>query len=70
MDLTDQTGPFRFDDSILHLGPTSSTVVRDFSWDQIGDYADALRRRWCRGAPGDDGPPDRELDELGTPSGG
>ena len=39
MDLTDQTGPFRFDDSILHLGPTSSTVVRDFSWDQIGDYA-------------------------------
>ncbi|MET0902598.1 MAG: hypothetical protein ABWZ52_05105 [Acidimicrobiales bacterium] len=39
MDLTDQTAAFRFDDSILHLGPTSSTVVRDFSWDQIGDYA-------------------------------
>ena len=34
----DQTSPFRFDDSILHLGPISSTVVRAFSWDQIGEY--------------------------------
>jgi uncharacterized cupin superfamily protein len=39
VDYDDQTSPFRFDDAILHLGPTSATVVRDFSWDQIGDYA-------------------------------
>ena len=39
MDYDDQTSPFTFDDAILHLGPTSATVVRDFSWDQIGDYA-------------------------------
>ena len=38
MDLTDQTGTFRFGEAILHLGPTSSTVVRGFSWDQIGEY--------------------------------
>ena len=38
MDLDDQTTPFRFGDSILHLGPTSATVVRDFGWDQIADY--------------------------------
>ena len=39
VDYADQTSTFRFDDSILHLGPTSSTVVRDFTWDQIGEYA-------------------------------
>ena len=38
MDYDDQTSPFRFDDSVLHLGPTSSTVVRAFSWDRIGEY--------------------------------
>ena len=38
MDYDDQTSPFRFDDSVLHLGPTSSTVVRAFTWDQIGEY--------------------------------
>ncbi len=38
--LDDQTDPFRFDDSILHLGPRSATVVRDFRWDQIGEYAE------------------------------
>src|SRR5687768_14515940 len=39
MDYDDQISPFRFDDAILHLGRESSTVVRDFSWDQIGEYA-------------------------------
>jgi quercetin dioxygenase-like cupin family protein len=40
VDYDDQTGTFRFDDdAILHLGPESATVVRDFTWDQIGDYA-------------------------------
>jgi hypothetical protein len=39
MDFEDQTTPFRFDDSILHLGPTSATVVRHFGWDRIGEYA-------------------------------
>jgi uncharacterized cupin superfamily protein len=38
VDFDDQTSPFRFDDAILHLGPTSATVVRAFSWDQIADY--------------------------------
>ena len=38
MDYSDQTSTFRFDDAILHLGPTASTVVREFSWDQIGEY--------------------------------
>ena len=38
MDYDDQISPFRFDDAILHLGTTSSTVVRAFSWDQIGEY--------------------------------
>jgi len=39
VDYDDQTSPFRFDDTILHLGPTAATVVRDFTWDQIGEYA-------------------------------
>ena len=38
MDTNDQTATFRFDDAILHLGPSSATVVRDFTWDQIADY--------------------------------
>ena len=38
MDYDDNTSPFRFDDAILHLGPTSATVVRSFSWAEIGEY--------------------------------
>ena len=66
MDLTDQTSPFRFDDAILHLGPTSATVVREFTWDQIGDYAAHFAADGAQAPPGDDGPSDRELDELGA----
>jgi quercetin dioxygenase-like cupin family protein len=40
VDYDDQTSSFRFDDAILHLGPTSATVARSFSWDQIGEYAE------------------------------
>jgi uncharacterized cupin superfamily protein len=38
VDTTDQTSAFTFDDAILHLGAASATVVRGFTWDQIGDY--------------------------------
>jgi quercetin dioxygenase-like cupin family protein len=40
VDYDDQTSPFRFDDAILHLGISSSTVVRSFSWDQIAEYGE------------------------------
>ena len=40
MDTSDNTSTFRFDDAILHLGRSSATVVRGFTWDQIGDYAE------------------------------
>jgi quercetin dioxygenase-like cupin family protein len=35
MDTSDQTSAFRFDDTILHLSIDATTVVRQFSWDQI-----------------------------------
>lgn len=35
MDTTDLTSAFRFDDTILRLSPDATTVVRDFSWDEI-----------------------------------
>ncbi len=38
MDTTDQTSPFTFDDTVLHLDAGSSVVVRDWSWDQIDAY--------------------------------
>ena len=49
MDDDDQTSPFRFDDAILHLGRTSSTVVRAFSWDQIGEYGARFARDGAHG---------------------
>lgn len=38
MDTTDQTSPFTFDDTVLHLGSDSSTVVRSWTWDQLDAY--------------------------------
>ena len=35
MDTSDQTSAFRFEDTILHLSADATTVVRQFSWDQI-----------------------------------
>jgi len=40
MDTTDQTSAFTFADSVLHLGPSSATVVRGFTWDQIDAYGE------------------------------
>jgi uncharacterized cupin superfamily protein len=38
VDTSDQTSPFRFDDTILHLSADAATVVRAWSWDDVGDY--------------------------------
>ncbi len=38
MDTTDQTSPFSFDDAVLHLAADTTTVVREWSWDQIDVY--------------------------------